>query len=123
MFLGLRSKKDGEMKDKQEGDKNKLPFVNPNGREDSLRASKEHASLLDALKNEPESPVKKIADKLGCLPPAIQSISDAKGSHEKKAAAQEYASRMAEVHTAVTSFLNDRRKNMEIEHRNSKEKE
>ena len=66
-----------------------------------------------------DSPVKRIAEKLEGIPPALQFISDAKKQQQSPEmthrATQNYEQRMEDVQLAVDSFLAQRRLQLERE--------
>ena len=120
MFRGLRKKG----KDKgaaaaedqsQSSTGGGLPFVNAHGREEGLRADNVLRNSLKESFNAPRSPVRRIADKLEMIPPALQSLSDAKGADNKAAAEVDLEYRVGAMQSAVDSFLEKRRADLEKE--------
>lgn len=107
MLRGLRKKANPQTKD---SDERRLPFVNADGgaREDGIRADRDYQASLEFLKAEPPSPVKKIADKLGAIPPALQLITDTKDPSQKHLATQDLAFKADAVQSAVHSYLSSR---------------
>ena len=105
MFRGLRKKASPQAKD---ADDKRLPFVNSDGRDDAIKAGREYQASLEFLKASPQSTVKRIADKLEAIPPALQLITDAKDSRQKDLAAQDLSFKADAVQSAVHSFLDNR---------------
>mmetsp|Transcript_20304 Transcript_20304/g.38457 ORF Transcript_20304/g.38457 Transcript_20304/m.38457 type:complete len:128 (+) Transcript_20304:167-550(+) len=122
MFRGLR-KKPTSPKAKTSHDGNgKMPFINSDGRENGIKAGRDYQASLEFLKASPPSPVKRIADKLEAIPPALELISHAKDSRQKGLATQDLAFKADAVQSAVHSFLDSRRAAIEEEEaRRSKE--
>ena len=91
-----------------------LPFVNQNGRDEGIQAGRDLRRSLGSLKQEePQSPVKCIADKIKAIPPALQVITHAKDHNAKERATVDLELRMGAVQSAVDSFLEQRRADME----------
>lgn len=120
MFRGLRKKgKDkgaAAAEDQSESSTGGgLPFVNVHGREEGLHAENALRNSLKESFKAPDSPVKRIADKLEMIPPALQSLSDAKGANNKAAAEVDLEYRVGAMQSAVDSFLERRRADLEKE--------
>ena len=116
MFRALRRKPTEETKRNEIEREPQLPFLNRTGREEGLQADRDfRANILTPFKAVPVSPVSKIARKLDAIPPALKSLSDAKGSDEKAKVVQTLAFKKDALDSAVQSFLKNRMIELEEE--------